>query len=405
MTFDIITPEQYSTYSNTVMDVQPIAVKERGEIGAGVTRVIDGVVVVVTGTDEHGVQIGEFGASAGPLERTLMWGRPGCPEPGEVLIKTHVIIKANMHMQRPGPLAAHKVTDLLTQEIRTALQQVEETAVLSTEELLHVRRPGKKKVVIIKEIMGQGAMHDNLLMPVEPVGILGARANVDLGNLPIVVSPLQILDGYIHSLTCVGPASKETSRHYWREPLVLELMHDEEVDFCAIILVGSPQSNAEKFYVSKILGTTVAAMDVDGAIVTTEGFGNNHIDFASHIEQLGQRGIPVVGMTYAAVQGQLVVGNQYMDAMIELNKSCDGTENEILANNTLTREDALRAIYMLKAKMAGEPIQPPDMQWNPHSKLHNIQLIEQQTGRTIALSINETALPTTSPRRDRQTGL
>src|SRR5699024_11197041 len=130
----------------------------------------------------------------------------------------------------------------------------------------------------VKEIMGQGAMHDNFIMPDEPVGTLGAKANVDLGNVPIIVTPLQILDGCIHALTCIGPASKETSRHYFREPLVLETMDDENIDLIAVVLVGSPQANSEKFYVSRLLGTTVEAMNPDGAIVTTEGFGNNHID-------------------------------------------------------------------------------------------------------------------------------
>src|SRR5699024_7056643 len=133
--------------------------------------------------------------------------------------------------------------------------------------------------------------------------------------------PLQVLDGCIHALTCIGPASKETSRHYFREPLVLEAMGDEEIDLAGVIFVGSPQANSEKTYVSKLLGMTIEAMDVDGAIVTTEGFGNNHVDFASHIGEIGSRGISVVGMTFAAVQGQLVVGNKHMDAMIDLNKS------------------------------------------------------------------------------------
>ena len=57
-------------------------------------------------------------------------------------------------------------------------------------------------------------MHDNLILPVEPVGVLGAKPNVDLGNVPVVCSPLEILDGAIHALTCIGPASKECSRHY-----------------------------------------------------------------------------------------------------------------------------------------------------------------------------------------------
>ena len=56
------------------MDVQPIAVKEEGEIGHGITRELKGVVMVLTGTDANGVQIGEFGSSEGELERNIMLG-------------------------------------------------------------------------------------------------------------------------------------------------------------------------------------------------------------------------------------------------------------------------------------------------------------------------------------------
>ncbi len=378
---DIVGPDRYGDYSHTIMDVQPIAAKQEGELGTGVTRVLDGVIAVVTGTDENGVQMGEFGSSEGTMLDQIMWGRPGAPDLGDIFIKTHVTIKANTQMERPGPLAAHKATDVIVQEIRHALKQTDNRLAIETEELIHTRRPGCAKVVIVKEIMGQGAMHDNLLMPVEPVGVFGAKANVDLGNVPIVVSPMQVLDGCIHSLTCVGPASKETSRHYWREPLLIDAMRDTELDLCAVILVGSPQSNAEKQYVSHLVGMTVEAMDADGAIVTTEGFGNNHIDFASHIEQIGQRRIPVVGMTYAAVQGQLVIGNSYMGAMVELNKSATGTENCVLATNTLTHEDAIRALAMLKAKMAGEPIQPAEDKWSPDIQLRNLHTIAQAIGQ------------------------
>jgi D-proline reductase (dithiol) PrdA len=137
---------------------------------------------------------------------------------------------------------------------------------------------------------------------------------------------------------------------------------------------------------------TVETMDLDGAIVTTEGFGNNHVDFASHIEQIGMRGIPVVGMTFSAMQGQLVVGNEYMNAMIDNNKSKQGIENEILSNNTLAPEDAVRAMYMLKAKMAGENIKTAERKWNPNVKLNNIEAIEKQTGVKIPLELNEQSL-------------
>ena len=161
MKLEIITPAEYNKYSETIMDVQPIATKEEGEIGEGVTRVIDGVIMMVTGTDENGVQIGEFGSSEGVLETNIMWGRPGAPDKGDIFIKTQVTVKAGTNMERPGPLAAHCASDYITQEIREALKQADESLVVDTEELTQYRRPGKKKVVVVKEIMGQGAMHDN----------------------------------------------------------------------------------------------------------------------------------------------------------------------------------------------------------------------------------------------------
>ena len=399
---DIITPDKYNTYSETIMDVQPIATKDgEDELGSGTTRVLDGVVMMVTGTDANGVQIGEFGSSEGILEENIMWGRPGCPEKGEIFIKTEVIIKEHTNMERPGPLAAHSATDFITQEIREALKKLDDELVVDTETFEQVRRPGKKKVVIVKEIMGQGAMHDNLILPVEPVGVLGAKPNVDLGNVPVMVSPLEVLDGCIHALTCIGPASKEMSRHYWREPLVLEALHDEEVDLCGVLFVGSPQINAEKFYVSKRVGMMVEALDVDGAFVTTEGFGNNHIDFASHIEQIGMRGIPVVGMSFCAVQGALVVGNKYMTHMVDNNKSEAGIENEVLGCNTLCHEDAIRALYMLKAEMAGEAVKAPEKKWNPNVKDNNIELISNVTGKPVELVENETSLPMSQKRKEK----
>ena len=399
---DIITPEMYHTYSNTIMDVQPIATKEgESEIGRGVTRVLDGVVMMVTGTDANGVQIGEFGSSEGFLDENIMWGRPGAPEKGEIFIKTEVIIKEGTNMERPGPLAAHTATDVITQEIREALKKVDDSLVVDTEEFEHLRHPGKKKVVIVKEIMGQGAMHDNLILPMEPVGVLGAKPNVDLGNVPVMTSPLEVLDGCIHALTCIGPASKEMSRHYWREPLVLEALHDEELDLCGVLFVGSPQINAEKFYVSKRVGQTVEALDVDGAFITTEGFGNNHIDFASHHEQIGKRGIPVVGLSFCAVQGALVVGNPYMTNMVDNNKSESGIENEVLACNTLCKEEAVRAIAMLKAAMSGEEVKPAEKKWNPNVKANNIELIQKATGEKIDLVANEQSLPMSQKRKEK----
>jgi len=396
----IITPQDYDTYSETIMDVQPIATKEAGEVGEGVTRMLNGVVILLTGIDASGVQIGEFGSSEGELTSNIMWDRPGAPDTGDILIKIEVVIETGANMERPGPLAAHRAADYITEEIRQALKAVDQSLATATKEITQYRRTGNKKVVLIKEIMGQGAMHDNLILPMEPAGIVGAKANVDLGNLPVMLAPTEVLDGAIHALTCIGPASKENTRHYFREPLVIETMADEELDLVGVIFVGSPQANSEKFYVSKRLGMLIEAMEIDGAIVTTEGFGNNHIDFASHIEEIGKRAVSVVGMTYSAVQGALVVGNKYMDALIDNNKSKQGIENEILANNTLCQEDAIRALAMLKAKMAGATIKPAERKWHPNVKRNNIEAIEYASGTKITLTTNEQALPKSKKRQE-----
>ncbi|WP_409068581.1 D-proline reductase (dithiol) proprotein PrdA [Clostridium sp. FAM 1755] len=400
---DIITPDKYNTYSETIMDVQPIATKEGdSKLGTGVTRVLDGVIVMVTGTDENGVQIGEFGSSEGILEENIMFNRPGSPDKGEIFIKTQVTIKEKTNMERPGPMAAHKATDFITQEIREAMKALEdESLVVDSETFEQVRRPGKKKVVVVKEIMGQGAMHDNLILPVEPVGYLGGKPNVDLGNVPVMLSPLEVLDGGIHALTCIGPASKECSRHYWREPLVMECMKDEELDLCGVIFVGSPQINSEKFYVSERMGMMVEALDVDGAFVTTEGFGNNHIDFASHVEQIGMRDVPCVAFSFCSVQGALVVGNKYMKYMIDNNKSEGGIENEVLECNTLCEEDAIRGVEMLKAAMDGEEVKKPERAWNANVKENNLELIEKAENVKIERALNETSIPMSEKRKEK----
>jgi D-proline reductase (dithiol) PrdA len=360
---DVIMPGGRHVYTNTMMDVMPVAVKRAGKIGEGETAVLDGVVFCLTGMDENGVQVHEFGSSEGYLDEKTAFGRPGAPDADDIIVRVNVVIEANTGMERRGPLAAHTACDAVVQSVRDAIRT---TAELEASETVYrgVRRRGLPRVVLVKEIMGQGAMHDNILLPNEPAGVAGGQKNVDLGNVPVMLSANEVRDGGVHALTCIGPATKETTRHYFREPLVHMLAADDEIDFVGVIFIGSPQVNDEKAYVSERLGAWIEAMDLDGAIVTTEGFGNNHIDFAGNIAAIGSRGVPAVGVTFSAYQGQLVTGNEYMDAMIEINKDANGFENEVLACSSICPEDAARACLMLKTKMAGIPIAPAERKWS-----------------------------------------
>lgn len=360
---EVIHPNERHIYTETIMDVCPIAVKAEGELGEGVTKVCDGVVFMLTGVDEDGVQVHEFGASEGYLNEKMYFGHPGCADENDIIIRCHAVVERLSGMTRPGPFAAHKCQDYIVQAVREELKKYEGTVV--REELCEdVRRVGNHRILLIKEIMGQGAMHDNILCPTEPCGVAGGQKNVDCGNVPVMLSPNQVRDGSIHALTCIGPATKEMTRHYIREPLVEGLAADDELDLIGVLFVGSPQVNDEKMWVSERLGSILETMNLDGVIITTEGFGNNHIDFIQHIGQAGKRGIPVVGVSFCAYQGQLVVGNEYADAMVEENMDAGGFENDIAGCSCVTKEVAARAIQMLKNKISGVAIKPAEKKWN-----------------------------------------
>lgn len=360
---DVIKPDERHIYTDTIMDVCPIATKVDGELGRGVTKICDGVVFMLTGVDEEGTQVHEFGSSEGYLDEKMYFGHPGCADEKDIIIRCEAVIEKLSGMSRPGPLAAHKAQDFIIQAVREELKGYD-GEIVQEEICEDIRRKGNPRIVLVKEIMGQGAMHDNVICPSEPCGIAGGRMNVDCGNVPIILTPNQVRDGSIHALTCIGPATKEMTRHYIREPLVERLAEDEELDLVGVIFVGSPQVNDEKIWVSERLGSLFEGLDIDGCIITTEGFGNNHIDFIEHIGQAGMRDIPVVGVSFCAYQGQLVVGNKYADAMVELNMDEGGFENDIAGTSCVTKEAAERSVQMLKNKMAGVSIQAAPKKWN-----------------------------------------
>ena len=374
---DLITPDNQDVYTNSMMDICPIAVKKEGKLGEGVTYEAGGVVVMLTGVEESGKQCSDAASSDGIFSEKVIFGRPGAPDKDDIVIRVHVVIEDGYQMERPGPMAAHKAADILTQEIREALRELDKEKAAEKQVLDDIKHIGKPRVLYVKEIMGQGAMHDNLILPEEPCGYVGARPNVDLGNVPVFLRVNEVRDGGIHALTCITPDTKETPRLYFREPIIDLLAHDPQIHFLGVLFVGSPQACTEKFYVSERVGAVVESMNIDGCIVSTEGFGNNHVDFASHIEQIGRQGIPVVGTSFCGIQGALVVGNKYMDTMVDMCVSEDGWETDNLCENQMTPEVAQRCVAMMKNKMMGRSFKKAERQWSQAVADSNAEKIKE----------------------------
>lgn len=149
----------------------------------------------------------------------------------------------------------------------------------------------------------------------------------------------------------LGPSIKMTSKHHFFCPVTEELSKAEDLEYTGIIVDGVSEVCDDKIYTAKRVGDLAQMMHADGAVVAIDGWGNHHVDFVNVIEQLEKRGIPVVGLSYIGQQGRLVCTNQYVDCVIDFNKSASGYESCVVGENNLTAYDAVKAVALLKNKM------------------------------------------------------
>lgn len=196
----IVNPKQHDFFVNSIMDFSPIAAKVLGKIGDGITHTLTGVYVMLTGVDEKGIQVAEFGSSEGVLSQQVVFGRPGTPNITDIIIHVDVILRDAMGAVRIGPTAAHKACDKLVQEIRELLKKMNGKICDEKFEYFDKIKLGKKKVVVIKQVAGQGAMYDTQLLGKEPGGFEGGRSIIDLGNVPIILSPNEYRDGALRAM-------------------------------------------------------------------------------------------------------------------------------------------------------------------------------------------------------------
>ncbi len=195
----VIKPNEWNRSVNTIMDIIPVSVKALGVLGEGITHTLTGVYVMLTGVDEDGQQMHEFGSSEGILQEQLFRNRPGTPNDTDILIHVDVLLKGGQPFDRHLPMAAFKAADVLIQSIRTVLKEADLRDADEIHEYYDRVRKDAKKVVIIKQVAGQGAMYDNMLCSSEPSGVDGTSV-IDVGNVPVLLSPNEYRDGALRAM-------------------------------------------------------------------------------------------------------------------------------------------------------------------------------------------------------------
>lgn len=155
----------------------------------------------------------------------------------------------------------------------------------------------------------------------------------------------------------IGPSTKETSLHHFRDPLVDIVGNDAGIDLMGVLLFGTADDNVDKIRNSTRAAVVAECMRADGVIVTSDGWGNSDVDYSNCVEELGKRGIPLSGLNFSGTVAKFVVDSEYLENnIVDINKNPEGIESDIVGENNMTPEDVKKALMILKIRMREKEI-------------------------------------------------
>lgn len=195
----ILSPGEKDIFVHSNLDFLPLAAKERGELGEGSTLYLKGLTAMINAVEEGGFEPCNIGSSEGILSERVKFQEVGTAEETDWLLQGDFVLKEGEGRTAEGIEAAHSLMDRYLDEIRKEMCRKEQYF-REDELLLHRRHEGCPRLVLVKISSGLGNMYDTVVFPKEPAGILEGHQMRLSKNLPYVLSPLQILDGAIHTL-------------------------------------------------------------------------------------------------------------------------------------------------------------------------------------------------------------
>lgn len=153
----------------------------------------------------------------------------------------------------------------------------------------------------------------------------------------------------------IGTSMKETTKHYYKDPLLEVVSNDKDVNLRGIVIIGSPDANEDKMRAGERVGALIESMHVDGALFSCNGEGNNHVDYAKSIEETEKRGIPVSVLSFSPTD-RYVVNTDFIKSSVCFYQSSDptlptGQCSYILAEQTYEKKHVVQALALLKQRM------------------------------------------------------
>ena len=149
----------------------------------------------------------------------------------------------------------------------------------------------------------------------------------------------------------IGPSTKETSLHHFRDPLVDIVGSDEGIDLMGVLLFGTADDNVDKIRNSTRAAIVAEGMRADGVIVSSDGWGNSDVDYVNCVKELGERDIPLSGLNFSGSMATFVVDDPNLKNIVDICKNPEGIESDIVGENNMTAEDVKKALMILKIRM------------------------------------------------------
>lgn len=259
-------------------------------VGSGKTNVLKGCAVMTTGKivgfQEGIVDMTGPGAEFTPFSKTI-----------NLVMKCEPVEGLKQHdHEKAVRFAGFKAAAYLAETAKTLTPDTVE--VYETDTLLEgiKKYPNLPKIGYVQMLQTQGLLHDTYVYGVDAKQIV-----------PTIIYPTEIMDGAIVSGNCVSACDKNTTYHQMNNPVIHDLLaaHGKTVNFVGVIITNENVYLADKERSSNWTAKLAEYLELDGVIISQEGFGNPDTDLIMNTKKIEAKGIKTVIITdeYAGRDG------------------------------------------------------------------------------------------------------
>ncbi len=284
-------------------------------VGSGRTHVLKGCAVLTTGKivgfQEGIVDMTGPGAEYTPFSKTL-----------NVVLKADPIDGLKQHDHEKALRYAGFKTAMYLAEAGRNIEP-DEVEVYETLPLMEgaEKFKGLPRVAYVQMLQSQGLLHDTYVYGVDAKQIV-----------PTILYPTEVMDGAIISGNCVSSCDKNPSYVHMNNDVIKNLykIHGKEINFVGMIITNENVYLADKERSSNWTAKLCRYLDLDGIILSQEGFGNPDTDLIMNCKKIEKQGVKTVIITdeYAGRDGasqSLADADPLADAVVT-----GGNANEVV---------------------------------------------------------------------------